>query len=58
MLRASLFDVDTYEEVEADPSSIRQAALVVTLAAASNALGTWIQGAGAGIARPRSASRC
>jgi hypothetical protein len=50
MLRASLFDVDTFEEVEADPRSIRQATLVVTLAAASNALGTWIQGAGAGIA--------
>lgn len=35
MTRAALLDVDTFEEVEADRTSIRQAALVVALACAS-----------------------
>lgn len=35
MLRASLLDADTYEEVEADRRSLGQAALIVLLACAS-----------------------
>jgi len=38
---ASLLDADTYEEVEADPTSLRQAALVVLLVAATGGLGSW-----------------
>jgi hypothetical protein len=38
---ASLLHADTYEEVEADPRSIRQAVLVVALAALAGGLGSW-----------------
>jgi len=38
---ASLLHADTYEEVEADPSSIRQAVLVVFLAALAGGVGSW-----------------
>jgi len=41
MLGAAFLDADTYEEVEADPSAIRQAALIVTLVALGGALGSW-----------------
>jgi hypothetical protein len=40
MLRTALLHADTYEEVEADPSSLRQALFVVAIASASNAAGT------------------
>jgi len=38
---ASRLHADTYEEVEADPNSIRQASLVVLLAAVAGGLGSW-----------------
>jgi hypothetical protein len=41
MWNASLLHADTYEEVEADVSSIRQALVVVVLAAAAGGLGSW-----------------
>jgi len=41
MWNASLLHADTYEEVEADPRSIRQALLVVLLASAAGGLGSW-----------------
>jgi len=50
MLRAALLDADTYEEVEADRSSLGQATLIVLLAAAAMGLASWIQGTRAGIA--------
>jgi hypothetical protein len=43
MWRAALLHADTYEEVEADRSSLGQATLVVLLASAAGALGTWIR---------------
>ncbi len=43
MLRCALFHADTYEEVEADRSSIGQAASVVLLAASSAAAGAWLE---------------
>ncbi len=41
MLRAAALHADTYEEVEADPSSIRQALLIVAVASACAGLGAW-----------------
>lgn len=43
MLRCSLLHADTYEEIEADRSSIGQAAVVVFLAAAGAAAGAWLE---------------
>ena len=43
MWRASLLHADTYEEVEADRSSIGQAFAVVLMASGAGALGTWIR---------------
>ncbi len=43
MLRAALLHADTYEEVEADPSSIGQAAIVVLLASLSSGLGFFLR---------------
>lgn len=43
MLRAAMLDADTYEEVEADPSSILQALAVVLMVSGAGALGTWIR---------------
>jgi len=43
ILRASLFHADTYEEVEADPSSIGQAGVIVALACLAAALGFWLR---------------
>lgn len=43
MLRAAMLHADTYEEVEADRSSIRQAVLVVAIASASAGLGAWLR---------------
>ncbi len=43
MLRAALLHVDTYEEVEADPSSIGQATIVVLLACLASGLGFWLR---------------
>jgi hypothetical protein len=51
MAGAARLDADTYEEVEADPSALASAALVVGLTAAANAAGTWLQGAQAGLAQ-------
>ena len=41
MWNASLLHADTFEEVEADPSSIWQAVLVVLLASTAGGLGSW-----------------
>ena len=41
MWNAALLHADTYEEVEADVSSIRQAAIVVVLAALAGGVGSW-----------------
>jgi len=41
--RAALLHADTYEEVEADRSSIGQATLVIVAACAAIGLGNWIQ---------------
>jgi hypothetical protein len=43
MWRACRLHADTYEEVEADPSSIVQATLVVMMASLSSAIGTWLR---------------
>jgi hypothetical protein len=43
LLRCSLLHADTYEEVEADPSSISQAAVMVLLAAVSAGSGAWLE---------------
>jgi hypothetical protein len=43
LLRCSLLHADTYEEVEADPSSIRQAAVIVLLASVSAGTGAWLE---------------
>ena len=43
MLRAALLHADTYEEVEADRSSIGQAFLVVLAASAAFGLARWIE---------------
>ena len=49
MLRAACLHADTYEEIEADRSSIRQAAGVVFGACFAIGLARYIQSAGAGI---------
>jgi len=41
MLGAAALHADTYEEVEADPSSIRQALAIVALGAVGGAAGSW-----------------
>ena len=43
MWRAAILHADTYEEVEADPSSIGQAIAVVTIASTAAVLGTWVR---------------
>ncbi len=43
VLRAVRLDAHVYEEVEHDRSSIRQAALVVFVACAAGAFGTWMR---------------
>jgi hypothetical protein len=43
VLRTARLHADTYEEVEADPSSIRQAFLIVALASACAGLGAWLR---------------
>jgi Yip1 domain len=53
MGRAALLRADTYEEVEADPRSIRQALLVVMLACAAIALARWLQAGRAGVPAER-----
>ncbi len=42
MWRAATLEADFYEEVEAEPRSIGQATLVVLLASAAGALGSWL----------------
>jgi hypothetical protein len=49
MLGAAALDADTYEEVEADPSSLGQAALVVLAASLAIAAARAIQGSQAGV---------
>ena len=44
MLRAVTLEADFYEEVEAEPRSIRQATVVVLLAASAGALGSALAG--------------
>ena len=43
MWRATLLHADTYEEVEADRSSIGQALAIVVVASGAAALGAWIR---------------
>ena len=43
MLLAARLHADTYEEIEADPSSIRQALLIVSLASVCAGLGAWLR---------------
>ena len=47
--RAALLDSEIYEEVEADPSSIRQALVVVLAAGTAIGVGRWLQGTLAGV---------
>jgi hypothetical protein len=49
MLRAACLDADTYEEVEADESSIGQATLIVFAACAAIGIARYVQSAGAGV---------
>lgn len=49
MLRAAALHADTYEEVEADPSSLRQATLVVLAASLAIAGARALQGSQAGV---------
>ena len=53
MGRAALLDGDTYEEVEADHSSIRQALLIVAAACVAAASARYLLGAQAGLANER-----
>jgi hypothetical protein len=53
MRRAALLHADTYEEVEADHSSIRQAALIVGAACLVSALARYVMGVQAGIETDR-----
>ena len=46
MWRAARLEADFYEEVEAERRSIRQATLVVVLAASAGALGAWLANRG------------
>ncbi len=48
MWRAALLEADFYEEVEAEKRSIGQAAVVVALACAAGASGSWLAGVPAG----------
>ncbi len=50
MWGAARLDADTYEEVEADGGSLRQAAVVVVAAALAIGAARWVQAAGAGLA--------
>jgi hypothetical protein len=50
MLRAALLHADTYEEIEADSSSIRQAAIVVLGACVAIGVARYVQSSGAGVA--------
>lgn len=43
MLRAARLEADFYEEVEAEPNSIRQAFIVVLLACTAGFVGSWIR---------------
>lgn len=45
MWRAALLEADFYEEVEAEKRSIAQASIVVALACAAGASGSWLAGA-------------
>ena len=49
MWGAARLDADTYEEVEADRGSLRQAAVVVVAAALAIGAARWVQAAGAGL---------
>ncbi len=49
LLGAALLDADTYEEVEADRASIRQALLVVTAAALAGGAASFVMRSGAGL---------
>jgi hypothetical protein len=49
MLGASLLSVEAYEEIEADPRSLAQAALVVALACAAIGVASFLQGSRAGV---------
>jgi hypothetical protein len=53
MVGASLLRAQTYEEVEADPRSLGQAALVAALACAAIATASWVQGREAGVGAQR-----
>lgn len=53
MARAARLDAELYEEVEADPRSLGQAALVVAGACAAIALARWLQARGAGFETER-----
>lgn len=53
LLGAALLRAETYEEVEADPSSLPQAALIVAAACAAIALATFLGDRAAGVAGPR-----
>ena len=53
MLGAARLHADTYEEVEADRSSIRQAALIVLLSCAAIGVASFIQGSAAGVPQGR-----
>jgi len=46
MLRAARLHADTYEEVEADRTSITQAMVVVAVACAAAGVGSWLRGSG------------
>ena len=48
MWRAAMLEADFYEEVEAEKRSIGQAAVVVALACAAGASGSWLAGVPAG----------
>ena len=49
LLGAALLDADTYEEVEADRASIRQALLVVAAAALAGGTASFVMRSGAGL---------
>ena len=53
MWGAARLDADTFEEVEADPSSIAQALIVVALAAGAIGLATWLGGIRVGVPEAR-----
>ena len=53
MLGAALLRSHVYEEVEADPSSLGQAAFVVALACAAIGVASFVQGAQAGVSPQR-----